>query len=438
MSEITTEIVSFSNYNDFKQIMDAEISEAAAGFVRIGYLLKLAKETDILKESEYSDVNEFAKKEYGLTRDMVSRYIDINTKYSEGGCSDRLQEKYRAFGYSKLAEMLTLPEHIAEEITPDYTRAEIREIKAELKAEEETTDLELLMERQQEENASEKMQEETLLYKLMCEYFRDNPKEYVEIHGIMWQTIREGKDKVPKKIVEVIAPSGTATLIIRIPGVGRFLVSIRSDSKNIIIKNMRDESFREIYSWDQLDDCMDMICDGDADDSAEIKWEKKYSTPFPKESVKEESAQKEKTAKKESKVKKSVPKKEKSVSKTVKNAIKTGENIQSILENESIVPESEPPVAVGTENEEIAPAQQSENVINTEAEPVKIEKVEGEVIEAQLDSRKAMLIQKIHEDKKRLNQLLEEKAWTGAKLAAVDLQMTLEQLIACITREQEE
>lgn len=414
MNENNTEIVSFSNYNDFKKVMDVEINEQAAGFVRVGYLLKLARETDILSGSGYSDVNEFAQREYGLTRDMVSRYIDINTKYSEGGCSDRLQEKYRAYGYSKLAEMLTLPDHIAEEITPDYTRSEIREIKAELKEEEKTTDLELLLERQDETNS-----EETLLSKLMHEYFHEHTEEYLECWDILWNTVRVGTETIPRKIIEVLAPSGTATLIIRLPGTGRYLVSIREDKEEITIKNMRDETFCEIYSWEQFDDCMDKMC-GDmtwSENDAIPAWEKRYSAPFPKkpEPKKEDKPSKpdKKTPKKESKVKKTVSKAEKSVSKTEENVSK--------------VPEKD----------KIAPAQQPENAIKTEAEPeIEIEKVEGEVVDEKWDPRKAMLIKQIHEDKERLNRLLEEKAWAGAKLAAVDLQLTLEQLIAWITREE--
>lgn len=413
MNENNTEIVSFSNYNSFKECMDDEVKKQAEGFVKIGYLLKLARDTDILVGSGYNDVNEFAEREYRLTRDVVSRYIDINTKYSEGGCSDRLQEKYRAYGYSKLSEMLTIPDHIAEELTPEYTRAEIREIKAELKEESKTTDLELMLERQQDEANPE----ETLLSKLMHEYFREHTEEYLECWDILWNTIREGTETVPRKIIEVLAPSGTATLIIRIPGSGRYLVSIREDKEEITVKHMRDETFCEIYTWEQFDDCLDKMC-GDmnwSDEDAIPAWEERYSLPFPKEPEKEEKPSKpdKKVAKKESKVKKTVPKKEKSV------------------------PKAEETVPKLPEKEEIAPAQQPENAIKTECElEIEIEKVEGEVVDSKWDSRKAMIIKQIHEDKKRLNQLLEEKAWTGAKLAAVDLQMSLEQLIAWITREE--
>lgn len=427
MSETNnTEMVSFSNYNSFKECMDDEVKKQAEGFVKIGYLLKLARDTDILIGSGYHDVNEFAEREYRLTRDVVSRYIDINTKYSEGGCSDCLQEKYRAYGYSKLSEMLTIPDHIAEELTPEYTRAEIREIKAELKEESKTTDLELMLERQQEEPHPEK----DLLYKLMHEYFREHPEEYLAVSHIVWGTTRseDEPDRIVRKIVEVMAPSGTATLIIRIPGTGRYLVSVRDDIQKITIKNMRDETFCETYHWCKFDACMEMICgvEQEAHDGDHIAaWEERYSLPFPKEPEpeKEEKPSKpdKKVAKKESKVKKSVPKKEKSV------------------------PRAEETVPKLPEKEEIAPAQQPENAIKTECEP-EIEKVEGEVVtedvtseepETPLDRRTHAIVEAVNEDLTRLNELIAGKAWTGAKLAAVDLQMQLDQLIAWITREED-
>ena len=89
------------NYREFKFAMDVEVKEAAAGFVRIGYFLKVARDTDVLANSGYKNVAEFAEKEYGLTKDIVSRYIAINDKYSEGGYSDRLQQRYMTFGVAR-------------------------------------------------------------------------------------------------------------------------------------------------------------------------------------------------------------------------------------------------------------------------------------------------------------------------------------------------
>lgn len=80
-------------------------------------------------------MQEFAKAEYNLSKDQVSRFIAINDKYSIDGYSDRLQEKYEGYGVAKLAEMLTLPEVVEDIIEPEMTRAEIQEIKREVREE---------------------------------------------------------------------------------------------------------------------------------------------------------------------------------------------------------------------------------------------------------------------------------------------------------------
>ena len=40
-----------AGYQEFKGLVDKELNQAAEGFVRIGYLLKVARDTNILYES---------------------------------------------------------------------------------------------------------------------------------------------------------------------------------------------------------------------------------------------------------------------------------------------------------------------------------------------------------------------------------------------------
>lgn len=224
------EIVSYDGtYEQYKIMMECELREAAEGFVRIGYLLKIARDTDVLKNSGYKDVNEFAKAEYGLTRDVVSRYIEINTRYSEGGCSDRLQERYKDFGYSKLAEMLTLPETVAGELTPETTREEIREIKREIREEKEISDIEVML-----EEKKETVKLDSVLEKAMHSFFGKNRETFKEF------------EKVDKhKIWEILAPAGQAMLSTRVPQVGRFMISIKENNDKVTMIDVRSDVKQE-------------------------------------------------------------------------------------------------------------------------------------------------------------------------------------------------
>ena len=75
-----TDLTAFSNYEEYKKTLTEELTKASESFVRIGYLLKVARDTAILAGTAYSDVNEFAAAEYNLDKTQVSRFIRINAK----------------------------------------------------------------------------------------------------------------------------------------------------------------------------------------------------------------------------------------------------------------------------------------------------------------------------------------------------------------------
>lgn len=138
-----------TTYKTFKQNLDNELNRAAEGFVKIGYLLKLARDNPhILAGSGYTNINEMANKEYGIDKTVVSRWISINDEFSEGGYSDRLKSEYQGYGYSKLAVMLNIPETIREELSPAFTKSEIQTIKDEIDEESHIAPMEVYLEGQ--------------------------------------------------------------------------------------------------------------------------------------------------------------------------------------------------------------------------------------------------------------------------------------------------
>mgnify|MGYP000251282243 CR=1 FL=1 len=137
-----------NSYVDFKASMDAVVERVEEGFVQIGYYLKIARDTQVLQESGYKSVTDFAAAEYGLDKSAVSRFIAINDRFAEDGYSNRLKDQYRGMGRAKLSVMLLLPEEITEELTPDYSKSDIQKIKDEVEEEKKVTDLEVMMEQQ--------------------------------------------------------------------------------------------------------------------------------------------------------------------------------------------------------------------------------------------------------------------------------------------------
>ena len=172
------ELAQYQNYEEYKKAMNTVLNRTVEDFVMTGYLLKQGRDSDILKDSGYSNVNEFAWAEYKLEATQVSRYIRINDRFSEGGYSPRLQEHYKGFGYAKLALMLTLPESVAEELTPAYSKSEIQAVKEEIESEEKITDIEVILEGEKEEQ-----RDLNNLEKAINQICMEDPELYVKLHG---------------------------------------------------------------------------------------------------------------------------------------------------------------------------------------------------------------------------------------------------------------
>lgn len=224
------ELTITKDYRAFKAELDSEIKREAEGFVKIGYLLRLARETDILQQSEYENVNDFAKKEYGLDPSQVSRFISINERFSEGGYSAKLEDKYEGFGVAKLSIMLQLPDAINEELTPEYTKAEINILREEVKEEAKTSDLEIMMEPQTDDPI-----EAAIIEMLSLD-------DYLEKNLIReYQTGKTGYK-------DIIAPSGTAIKSVRVEGIGRVMLKFdeTSDIKFINVRQNTTETFSEL------------------------------------------------------------------------------------------------------------------------------------------------------------------------------------------------
>ena len=258
--DITTE--EYKGYSEFKSTLDREISNVATGFVRIGYMLKVARDTNVLSESGYKSVAEFAQAEYGLSKDVVSRYIAINDRYSDNGYSYELTEQYRAYGYAKLAEMLTLPAEVVEVLDNSLTKEEIRVIKTEIKEEQKITDLEVMMENPE---PSEMSLSEMALRK----YMEDDMDTFTACSRISDMVF---DDKTVETMLDALAPSGIAMHVVRIPGTGRLIMSIRGKDRSVETVNARTGE-KDTRGWEEIfglikdifdvsaQYCMDQYCE---------------------------------------------------------------------------------------------------------------------------------------------------------------------------------
>lgn len=117
------------NYQETKDIIRENLESMSRSFIATGYYLRMIKDTEGYREDGYKDIWEFAEDQYGIKRSTASRWMDMNARFSEGGNSPVLAEEFKEYQKSQLQEMLYLPEEKLEEVAPDMTVKEIREIR---------------------------------------------------------------------------------------------------------------------------------------------------------------------------------------------------------------------------------------------------------------------------------------------------------------------
>lgn len=257
-----------TGYQVYREELRQELEKTSEGFVRIGYLLKVARDTDILKDSGFKDYLDFAQLEYGLDKSTVSRFININTRFSEGGNSDRLIEQYKGFGYAKLAVMLTIPEVIAEELTPDYTKAEISEIKEQIDEEKAKTDIEHFVE---EQDAILNPPEENIVDQTIKAIGKEYPQIYLSIFEKYDELVPDKDYRVLKDIFMPFSPTTYAT---RVPGKGKVILIVKEEGASIT--EVRTEQ-KTMVPWNViLTGWIKAIPDRTTDQTARGSWQQAY------------------------------------------------------------------------------------------------------------------------------------------------------------------
>ena len=121
--------MTLDDWMSLKKEIKEEFIKASTSFVRIGYLLRKAEDSEGYKNDGYDSLSEWAHDELGLTATYVSRFKAINAKYSEGGYSDHLLPEFVGYGSAKLGEMLALPDEDMQMLTPEMKRRDIRALK---------------------------------------------------------------------------------------------------------------------------------------------------------------------------------------------------------------------------------------------------------------------------------------------------------------------
>lgn len=119
-----------ASYTEKIELAREKLSNMVGSFVEAGYWIRSIWEDEECKKHGYSTIWEMAEAEFGLKKSEASRAINMNKKYSVGGNSPIILEKYSMYSKSQLQEMLTIKsEELEQKVTADMTVEEIRQLK---------------------------------------------------------------------------------------------------------------------------------------------------------------------------------------------------------------------------------------------------------------------------------------------------------------------
>ena len=267
----------FREYDQYKIAVMDEINSASESFVKIGYLLKVARDTDILINSGYSNYLEFAREEFSLDAGTVSRFIKINDKYSVDHNTPELLPEFRGYGRAKLQEMITLPDYLSETFTPELTKSEIQTIKAEYEEEQAVTDLEVMM----EEGARD---HETNIRRFIYKLFHDKADLFKRVYEAVRKNRAAGGKSDSVVIIDELLPGEIQLYITRPEGLGRMQLKLAEDMDGAELLNMRSGEKETISNDDLISAVLFQINSGLINHEDYTQgYNRRYKEPFPEE-----------------------------------------------------------------------------------------------------------------------------------------------------------
>lgn len=109
--------------------VDKKFGEIATLFVENGYCLRRQLDEKMFEAAGYETFEDYIKDVYGRSRSWAKRMMQINEKFSIGGKHPRIDEKYIGYSVSQLQEMLYLTDEQMQDVSPEMTIKEIREVR---------------------------------------------------------------------------------------------------------------------------------------------------------------------------------------------------------------------------------------------------------------------------------------------------------------------
>lgn len=106
--------LSLDDYIQCKSEIKENLTGIVKSFVKIGWQLTRINASKAYTLDGYNSITEFAKAEYDMNPDGVSRFMNVYERYSVPGDTPELQEQYKDFKFAQLSEAMKVVNMIQE------------------------------------------------------------------------------------------------------------------------------------------------------------------------------------------------------------------------------------------------------------------------------------------------------------------------------------
>lgn len=109
-----------------------DVSDIKNSYIRLGFHLHEFERCKYYQDFGYSNFYDFCKANFALDKSAVSRCINVWWNFSDyDGSSHKMwvDERWKDYSYSQLAEMLPLSNDMRRRVLPEMTVKQIRELK---------------------------------------------------------------------------------------------------------------------------------------------------------------------------------------------------------------------------------------------------------------------------------------------------------------------
>lgn len=237
--------ITIDEYLMAKQEIEIRLRRVADDFIAIGFRLRQIRDSESYRQEGYTSMKDFAKKEYDMEESTVSRLISVNTHFSVGGYSDRIQPEYKNYSVSTLYEMIKLTVEDRKLIVAGSTTAVVRELrKFNRESQEYSANSATETEAAEDDNTAETVKAQVLcessvayndFEKVIIEFFRNERELLNEIYQMSDY----------ESIVDRINPSGSRTFRKKI-----YMLFMYGYGEGLILKKMGEENTS--YTWQQF------------------------------------------------------------------------------------------------------------------------------------------------------------------------------------------